>query len=347
MIDPSFDSLLQFGNVVEDTSTYLLASDFGEEALNQIEPGRRCRDEVQLEARMAIEPTLYSRRLVRGVVVGDQVKIEIGEGFSVDLFQKLEEFSSAMARHAFPDDLTCRHIERREQSCRAVTFIVVRHGTGAPLLERQTWLRAIEGLDLAFLVDGKHQSFFGRIEIKADDILHFLGKVRVVGDLEGANDVGFKPILLPDALHAGVADADLLPHDAHAPVRGMGRAPFDGLLDDLALESFGNRLLARWLASSFDHPGDASFDKILLPAPNGRLGDADRSHNCHYAHAVGRYQYNLGSFCDLLGGVPVADYLLKIGTILRAEGEFRLLRFHPTSESYSQRFGIHMFVTEH
>lgn len=347
MIDPFCDSLLQFGNVVEDAAAYLLASDLGEEALNQIEPGRRCRDEVQLEARMALEPALYSRRLVRGVVVGDQVEVEIGEGFSVDLLQKLEEFPGAMARHAFADDLACRHIERRKQGCRAVTFIVVRHGAGAPLLEGQTWLRAIEGLDLAFLVDGKHQSFFGRIEIEADDILHFLSKVRVVGDLEGANDVGFKPILLPDALHAGVANADLVPHYAHAPVRGMGWALLDGLLDDRALESLGNRLLAGRLASSFDHAGDASFDKILLPAPNRRLGDTDRSHNCHYAGAGGRHQHNLGPFCHLLGSVPIPDYLLKLGAILRAECEFRLLRFHAARESHSQRFGIHMFVTEH
>src|ERR1700724_4062175 len=98
---PFHDSLLQFGNVVEDASAYLLASDLGEEALNQIEPGRRCRDEVQLEARMALQPALYSRRLVRGVGVGDQAQVEIGEGFSVDLLQKLEEFPGAMARHAF------------------------------------------------------------------------------------------------------------------------------------------------------------------------------------------------------------------------------------------------------
>jgi len=77
MIDPFCDSLLQFGNVVEDAAAYLLASDLGEEALNQIEPGRRCRDEVQLEARMALEPALYSRRLVRGVVVGDQVEVVV------------------------------------------------------------------------------------------------------------------------------------------------------------------------------------------------------------------------------------------------------------------------------
>jgi transposase len=51
-----------------------------------------------------------------------------------------------MARHAFADDLACRHIERSEQGCRAVTFIVVRHGAGTPLFERQPWLRMIEGL---------------------------------------------------------------------------------------------------------------------------------------------------------------------------------------------------------
>jgi hypothetical protein len=47
------------------------------------------------------------------------------------------------------------------------------------------------------------------------------------------------------------------------------------------------------------------------------------------------------------GSVPIPDYLLKLGAILRAECEFRLFRFHAARESHSQRFGIHMFVTEH
>jgi hypothetical protein len=33
----------------------------------------------------------------------------------------------------------------------------------------------------------------------------------------------FEPMLVPDALHAGVADAHLRSHGAHAPVRGVGR----------------------------------------------------------------------------------------------------------------------------
>jgi hypothetical protein len=44
---PFYVSVLQFGNVVEDASAYLLASHLGEEALNQIEQeedvGMKCR----------------------------------------------------------------------------------------------------------------------------------------------------------------------------------------------------------------------------------------------------------------------------------------------------------------
>ena len=52
MIDPFDDSRLEFGNAVEDAAAYLLAGDLSEKTFYEIEPGRRCRDEVQLEAWM-------------------------------------------------------------------------------------------------------------------------------------------------------------------------------------------------------------------------------------------------------------------------------------------------------
>src|SRR5262249_37873792 len=110
MIDPFDDGCLEFGNAVEYASAYLLASDLCEKTLNEIEPGRRCRDEVQFEARVTLEPPLHSRCLVCGVVVDDQVQIEIGKGFPVDLLEEFEEILGTMARHAFADDLTGRHI---------------------------------------------------------------------------------------------------------------------------------------------------------------------------------------------------------------------------------------------
>ena len=211
----------------------------------------------------------------------------------------------------------------------------MRHSAGAPLFEGQSRLGAIEGLNLALFVDRKHQSLIGRIEVETDDILHFVGEIRVIGDLEGATDVRFEPILLPDALHAGVADADFVPHHPHAPVRSMGRTLLDGFFDNLALESLADRLLAGRLAASFDQACDTSFDKIILPAPNSCLGHPDCALDGHNAHAVGRHQHNPRPFCDLLGDVAIPDYLLKLGAIVRAESESRLLRAHTPSESYS------------
>src|SRR5262249_28682755 len=153
-----------------------------------------------------------------------------------------------------------------------------------------------------------------------------------------------EPILLPDTLHTGMADTRFFSHCAHAPVRSAGRAFLDGLLDDRALDGLGDRLLAGRFAPSFDQPGDASFDKILLPSPNRRLGYANRAHDSRYTCAVGRHEHNLRPFCDLLGDVAVPDQLLKLSAILRAECEFRLLRIHAATESYSQQFWIHMFV---
>ena len=84
MIDPFDDGGLEFGNAAEDASAYSLASDLVEQPLNQIEPGRGCRGEVQLEARMALEPTLHGRRLVCGVIVEDQVEVETRQRLFVD-----------------------------------------------------------------------------------------------------------------------------------------------------------------------------------------------------------------------------------------------------------------------
>src|SRR3974390_3300342 len=208
------------------------------------------------------------------------------------------------------------------------------------------WVRS-RGLNLTLFVDRKHQSFIGRIEVETDDILHFLGEIRVIGDLEGATDVRFEPILLPNALHAGVTDADLLSHHSHAPVRGMDRTLLDGFFDNLALESLADRLLAGRFAASFDQAGDTSFDKILLPAPNSCLGHPDCALDGHNAHSVSRHQHNPRPFCDLLGDIAIPDYLLKLGAVLCAKSEFRLLRAHTPSESYSRQLGIQMFVTKH
>ena len=90
-----------------------------------------------------------------------------------------------MARHALADHLAVEHAEGRKQGGRAVALVVVRHRSTATLLQGKTGLGAIEGLDLAFLVDAQHEGFVRWIEIEPDDIVELLDKVFVAADLKG------------------------------------------------------------------------------------------------------------------------------------------------------------------
>ena len=61
---------------------------------------------------------------------------------------------------------------------------------GAPLdLSRphgKQRLGPIERLDLAFLVDAKHQRPLRRRQVEPDNVAHFLDKRRIGGELEGS-----------------------------------------------------------------------------------------------------------------------------------------------------------------
>jgi len=61
-----------------------------------------------------------------------------------------------------------------------MALVIMRHGSRTALLHRQTGLGAIKSLDLAFLVNTKHQGVFRRVEVKTDDILQLLNEMRIV-----------------------------------------------------------------------------------------------------------------------------------------------------------------------
>jgi len=115
---------------------------------------------MQMEARVGLEPTVHGRCFMSGIIVDNQMEVEIGRGVMVDQLQKAQELAVSMARHAGPNDLAIEHIQRRKQGRGAMALIVMRHCTGATLLHRQAGLAAIEGLDLAFFVDAKDQRLF-------------------------------------------------------------------------------------------------------------------------------------------------------------------------------------------
>ena len=158
-----------FIDALEDAATDALSGDLGKEPLDHVEPRARSRREVQMEARMPREPALYRGSLVGGIIVDDEMQVEMRRRALIDGLKEAEELAMAVAGHAFADDGAVEHVECREQVRGAVALVVMRHRPAAALLHRQPRLGAVEGLDLALFIDRKNQGLVGRVEIEADD----------------------------------------------------------------------------------------------------------------------------------------------------------------------------------
>ena len=106
----------------------------------------------------------YDLWVLKGcVIVEDGMNAFVARNLAFDSVQEPNEFLMTVALHAAPDHLPLQDIEGGEQGGRAVALIIVGHGSGAPLLHRQSWLCAVEGLYLRLLVNTEHYGVGGRI----------------------------------------------------------------------------------------------------------------------------------------------------------------------------------------
>ena len=78
------DGLLQFAGGFEDAAADALSGDLGKEPLDHVEPRPGGGREVQVEARMPLEPAFYRGGLVGGIIVNDQMQVEVGRRLLVD-----------------------------------------------------------------------------------------------------------------------------------------------------------------------------------------------------------------------------------------------------------------------
>ena len=151
---------------------------------------------------MRLEPALDARRLVRRIIVDDEVQVEAAGSSLIDQLEKAQKFAMPVTRHASSDDAAVQHVQSREQRRGAVTLIVMGHRAGAALLHRQAGLGTVESLDLAFFIDAQDQRFVRGMEIEPDDVLDFGGEVFVARDLERLNEMWLQPMRSPDPLDA-------------------------------------------------------------------------------------------------------------------------------------------------
>jgi hypothetical protein len=262
-----FDGSNQFRDVVETASANALIGNLSKPPLDQIQPRTRRRDEVDVDSGMSSHPGFDPRVFVGCVIVHDKMQIEIRRCLGVDLVEKTNEFLVSMARHAVADHFAIEHAQRGEQCGGAVALVVVRHGPAAPLLDRQSWLGTIEGLNLAFLVDAQHQGFVWRVEIKADHIIELFDKTLVAAELESLGQMRLEPMSIPNTLNRHPTDALRLGHGADAPVSGTSGARVQSGLHDCPHFFLGDTWDTTWprgiFLQSFQTKGKKSFPPEL------------------------------------------------------------------------------------
>ena len=99
-----------------------------------------------------------------------------------------------MPRHARLDHDPVRHVERREQRRRAVALVVVRHRPRAARIDRQAFLRAVQGLNLALLVDAQHDRVLRRVEVQPTTSTSFSANCGSLESLKVLTRCGCRPL---------------------------------------------------------------------------------------------------------------------------------------------------------
>jgi hypothetical protein len=174
--------------------------DEGEEPFDLVEPGGIGGREVNVPTRTAGEPSSDLGMLVGGVVVDDEMDVELGWHVGLDVTQEGEELLMAMAGFALGDDRTVKHIEGGEQRGCAMSPVVVSDAFDVAEPHGKHGLGAFEGLDPAFLIDAKHHGLVGRIEVKPDHVAQLLDEERIGRELEATGAVRLQTEELKQAM---------------------------------------------------------------------------------------------------------------------------------------------------
>src|SRR3989304_2997571 len=102
------------------------SSELCEPTLDEVEPTRIGRREVQREARVTYEPALDRRRLVGRGVIDDDVHVELGWYRLVDEVQESTELLGAVARRGVGDHVARCDVQSGVEIGGAVALVVVR-----------------------------------------------------------------------------------------------------------------------------------------------------------------------------------------------------------------------------
>ena len=125
MVEEYKDVCREGSDAAKAPATDHLSGDFSEEALDQVEPRRGSRGEVQMKTRMAFEPGEHFGMFVSGGVVTDEMNIKLSGHLTVYLAQESEPFLMAMTSGSVREDLAGEIVQCGKQSDRTMAVVIV------------------------------------------------------------------------------------------------------------------------------------------------------------------------------------------------------------------------------
>src|SRR5207237_7253013 len=174
--------------------------------------------EVNVPTRTASEPSSDLGVLVGGVVIDDEMDVELGRQIGLDVTQEGKKLLMAMARFALGNDRAIEHVEGGEQGGGAVALVVMGDAFDVAEPHGKHGLGAFEGLDLALLIDAKHHGLIGWIEIKPDHVAQLLDEEGIGRKFEAAGAVRLQAEELEQAMDGALGNASLFGDRAHGPM---------------------------------------------------------------------------------------------------------------------------------
>ena len=325
LLDVALDGGLQIDDGMEDAALQALSGQGGEEILDGVEPGSRCRCEMEDPAGMTLEPGHDLGMFVRAIVVEDDMDHLTGRHLAFDGVEKADELLVTVLLHTTTDDRAVENVEGGEQGGGAVALVIVGHRLAFAGLERQAGLGAVERLDLGLLVDREHQRVCRRRHVEADDVFELGDEIGVVRAFEGSETMGLQLMSLPDPLHRAQRNSHDLGHGAAGPVCDLTWRLAAGQGDQPLNIRLRHGRLAGLSAAFTKKTIDARFDKPPLPAPNRRPADTGKPGDLGDVQPIRRMHNDPGASHMLLRPVTIGDDRFQANTVIgRNKGAYIL-----------------------
>lgn len=282
-VNESWQLRLQLPKAGEHVPVQRSASKLRNPPLDSIQPRSVGRREVKEDCWLIGHPPDDFLSFVSAQIIQRDLQVFVLGCLPLDLLQEGKKLRGSGPFLDATNDFARQNIEGLQRGCCSIALVIVSATSDVSRRKRQPRLSAIERLNLGFLVNTQHQAIVWRVHIQADNVYPFIGKMRIIADLNDSESARLQVCRFSNFTNLPSGDASVLRHQRDAPmsglVRNMARHQRENAVHDLCVNDRGA------LQPCLVKPAFRSrFDKFCLPLVNYLARDALSGSHIHHRH---------------------------------------------------------------